>query len=84
MSMRNSRIFPAPPLVLFIVPSVAKVNSTSGLLRQCVLSIFLNSQAQRDDVALPCPNTERCQNSPLPAEKADAQLDYTPFSAKSQ
>ena len=61
MSIRDRDIVPAPPLALFIVPSVAKVNYTSGLLRQCVLSIFLFFlfeilQAQRDDVALPCPN----------------------------
>lgn len=72
VSMRNSSDFPAPPPALFIVPSVAKVNCTSGFLRQGVLSIFLNSQAQRDDVALPCPNIERDENSLLRAESGHA------------
>lgn len=42
--MRDNCNFPAPPLALFIDPSVAKVHYTSGLWRQCVLSIFFSSK----------------------------------------
>lgn len=79
-STRDSSIFPAPPLALFIVPSVAKVNYTSGLLRQCVFSIFFTfaSIARWRCTSVSNASTARCCGK----QKAERPLGQTHFPLK--